>query len=59
MGMHGRDGLDEITMRQTYVAACSSAGDLETFTLSHDDFGLERQHFDGISCEGTARKRNN
>src|SRR5713101_3769990 len=32
--VHGADGLDEITIAdKTYVAACSSAGDVETFTL--------------------------
>jgi anthranilate synthase component 1 len=47
--VHGADGLDEITIAdRTYVAACSSAGEVETFTLSPDDFGLERQHFDGF-----------
>ncbi|HSS16307.1 MAG TPA: anthranilate synthase component I [Candidatus Dormibacteraeota bacterium] len=45
--VHGADGLDEITIAdKTYVAACSSTGQVETFTLSPDDFGLERQHFD-------------
>jgi anthranilate synthase component 1 len=51
--VHGADGLDEITIAdKTYVAACSSAGDVETFTLSPDDFGLERQHFDGFRAKG-------
>src|SRR5437660_8383289 len=48
--VHGADGLDEITAAEkTYVAACSSVGDVETFTLSPDDVGLERQHFDGFT----------
>jgi anthranilate synthase component 1 len=47
--VHGADGLDEITIAdKTYVAACSSTGEVETFTLSPDDFGLARQHFDGF-----------
>jgi len=47
--VHGADGLDEITIAdKTYVAACSSTGDVETFTLSPEDFGLERQHLDGF-----------
>jgi anthranilate synthase component I len=51
--VHGADGLDEITIAdKTYVAACSSNGDVETFTLSPDDFGLERQHFDGFRGKG-------
>jgi len=51
--VHGADGLDEITIAdKTYVAACSSTGEVETFTLSPDDFGLERQHFDGFRGKG-------
>src|SRR5438105_11279981 len=47
--VHGADGLDEITIAdKTYVAACSSTGDVETFTLSPEDFGLKRQQFDGF-----------
>jgi anthranilate phosphoribosyltransferase len=47
--VHGADGLDEITIAdKTYVAACSSSGDLETFTISPEDFGLERRPFDGF-----------
>jgi anthranilate synthase component 1 len=47
--VHGADGLDEITIAdKTYVAACSSAGDVETFTVSPEDFGLKRQHLDGF-----------
>src|SRR5438067_3111224 len=51
--VHGADGLDEITIAdKTYVAACSSTGEVETFTLSPGDFGLERQHFDGFCGKG-------
>lgn len=51
--VHGADGLDEITIAdKTYVAACSSTGEVETFTVSPDDFGLERQHFDGFCGKG-------
>jgi anthranilate synthase component 1 len=47
--VHGADGLDEITTAdKTYVAACSHTGKVETFTVSPDDFGLKRQHFDGF-----------
>jgi anthranilate phosphoribosyltransferase len=47
--VHGADGLDEITIADnTYVAACSSTGDVETFTVSPEDFGLERHRFDGF-----------
>jgi anthranilate synthase component I len=51
--VHGADGLDEITIAgKTYVAACSSAGKVETFRISPDDFGLELRHFDGFGGKG-------
>jgi anthranilate phosphoribosyltransferase len=51
--VHGGDGLDEITTAdKTYVAACSSTGTVETFTLLPEDFGLERQHFDRFRRKG-------
>jgi anthranilate synthase component I len=51
--VHGADGLDEITIAdKTHVAACSSTGEVETFTLSPEDFGLKRQHFDGFRGKG-------
>jgi anthranilate phosphoribosyltransferase len=47
--VHGADGLDEITIAdKTYVAACSSTENVQTFTVSPDDFGLERQRFDAF-----------
>jgi len=47
--VHGADGLDEITIAdKTHVAACSSTGEVETFTVSPEDFGVERQNFDGF-----------
>jgi len=51
--VHGADGLDEITIAdKTYVAACSSTGEVETFTVSPEDFGLERRTFDGFRGKG-------
>jgi anthranilate phosphoribosyltransferase len=51
--VHGADGLDEITIAdKTYVAACSSDGEVKTFTVSPEDFGLERQRFDGFHGQG-------
>jgi anthranilate phosphoribosyltransferase len=47
--VHGADGLDEITVTdKTFVAACSSDGSVNTFTISPDDFGLKRQSLDGF-----------
>src|SRR5262249_17914039 len=47
--VHGADGLDEITIAdKTYVSACSSPGNIETFTISPDDFGLAPQDFNGF-----------
>jgi anthranilate synthase component I len=51
--VHGADGLDEITIAdKTYVAACSSTGEVKTFTVSPEDFGLERQACDGFRGKG-------
>jgi anthranilate phosphoribosyltransferase len=51
--VHGADGLDEITITdKTFVAACSSNGSVETFTVSPDDFGLKRQGLDGFAVSG-------
>ncbi len=56
--VHGADGLDEITIAdKTHVAACSFTGEVETFTVSPEDFGLERQAFDGFRGKGPGRKR--
>ncbi|MGB9474833.1 MAG: anthranilate phosphoribosyltransferase, partial [Candidatus Udaeobacter sp.] len=51
--VHGADGLDEITIAdKTHVAACSFTGEVETFTVSPEDFGLERQALDGFRGKG-------
>jgi anthranilate phosphoribosyltransferase len=47
--VHGADGLDEVTITDnTFIAACSSGGTLNTFTISPDDFGLKRRSLDGF-----------
>ena len=51
--VHGADGLDEITTTdKTFVAACSSNGGVETFTISPHDFGLKPQSLDGFGGSG-------
>jgi anthranilate phosphoribosyltransferase len=42
--VHGADGLDEVTITgETLVAACSARGSVKTFTISPEDFGLQRR----------------
>ena len=42
--VHGADRLDEITITgETFVAACSAGTGLKTFTISPEDFGLQRR----------------
>jgi anthranilate phosphoribosyltransferase len=42
--VHGSDGLDEVTTTgETFVAACSAVTNVKTFTISPEDFGLQRR----------------
>jgi anthranilate phosphoribosyltransferase len=42
--VHGADALDEVTITgETFVAACSARTGVQTFTISPDDFGLQRR----------------
>jgi anthranilate phosphoribosyltransferase len=55
--VHGADGLDEITLTgDTFVATCSASSDgmpgVEIFTVTPEDFGLERQSLNGLRGGG-------
>ena len=42
--VHGSDGLDEVTITgETFVAACATSINVKTFTVSPEDFGLQRR----------------
>jgi anthranilate phosphoribosyltransferase len=42
--VHGADGLDEVTITDgTFVASCSTGTAVKTFTISPEDFGLQRR----------------
>ena len=50
--VHGADGLDEVTITgETFVAACSASTGVKTFTISPEDFGLQRRSVTQC-CEG-------
>jgi anthranilate phosphoribosyltransferase len=45
--VHGADGLDEVTITgESFVAACSAYTGVKTFTISPEDFGLQRRSID-------------
>ncbi|HEY4271523.1 MAG TPA: anthranilate phosphoribosyltransferase [Candidatus Udaeobacter sp.] len=51
--VHGADGLDEVTTTcNTFVAACSSRDGVKTFTISPENFGLERRSLNGCHPDG-------
>jgi anthranilate phosphoribosyltransferase len=51
--VHGSDGLDEVTTTgNTFVASCSARPGVETFTISPEDFGLERRALNRCNAEG-------
>ena len=51
--VHGVDGLDELTITgETFVAACSARAGVKTFTISPEDFGLQRRSLNGCHAEG-------
>jgi anthranilate phosphoribosyltransferase len=52
--VHGADGLDEITLAdQTFVAEARE-GEVRTFEIAPEDFGVERGALDGLAGETPA-----
>ena len=51
--VHGVDGLDEITVTgETLVAGCSVRTGVQMFTISPEDFGLERRSLNTCRADG-------
>jgi anthranilate phosphoribosyltransferase len=46
--VHGRDGLDEITLAAPTTIAEVAGGDVELFEVTPEAFGLERRSLDGL-----------
>ena len=56
--VHGTDGLDEVTITgDTFVAACSARTGVERFTISPEDFGLQRRSVNGRREDPTENAR--
>ena len=51
--VHGRDGLDEVTLATETDVVESFAGKLTTFQITPEDFGLKRSSLAGLRCEST------
>jgi anthranilate phosphoribosyltransferase len=56
--VHGADGLDEITIAdETFAASCWASTGVKTFTISPEDFGVQRRSFDGRRAGPTENAR--
>jgi anthranilate phosphoribosyltransferase len=52
--VHGAEGLDEVSITDvTFAAVCSASTGVKTFTISPEDFGLQRRSVDR-RCDGPA-----
>ncbi|MDQ2976606.1 MAG: anthranilate phosphoribosyltransferase [Acidobacteriota bacterium] len=49
--VHGRDGLDEITLAEKTFVAEAEDGVVRTFELEPEDFGLRRASLSNLICE--------
>src|SRR6266446_5894891 len=47
--VHGGDGLDEVTVADKTFVAEASDGDVRTFEIEPEDFGVQRVAIDGLS----------
>ena len=55
--VHGADGLDEVTLADSTFVAEADKGELRTFEIKPEDFGLERSGLDnlrGCDADGNA-----
>jgi len=50
--VHGADGLDEITLADKTLVAEASAGQVRTFEIAPEDFGVSRTSLDGLKGHG-------
>jgi len=48
--VHGRDGLDEVTLAETTLGAEACDGSVQTFELSPEDFGMTRTSLKEFTC---------
>lgn len=46
--VHGLDGLDEVTLAEKTFVAAVNEGEVKTFEISPEDFGLDRSELDAL-----------
>jgi anthranilate phosphoribosyltransferase/anthranilate synthase/phosphoribosyltransferase len=49
--VHGMDGLDEVTLAEKTVVAEASEGEVKTFDIHPEDFGLQRKSLENLACD--------